>query len=887
MKKFKFIFDLLLILLFTFFVGYFTNRSGYLVLGGDGYAHATKIKFLVDFWPNINWVYFWGNGIPVFLWYGFVPYVFLVFFYKIFSSAAMAINAVNLLTFFIIGVGIYGIVYEVTESRLAALLAAFLAIPSPGLWYRILVGTTNRNLGDGFLVLSIWFVVKAIKEEWQTNLKPSTILGLAIFTGLAFQSHTFVAMVTSFFAFSLIVFAAKSWGQKVKLVFLTFLPAFLLSFYFLIPFVLTSPTTQKGSSFFGILEATPAIVKLLFYHPPEALIALGGGLLPIHIPLLVLFLVFVFLLRRLKEKVFIKRILITFLFFFFCFIFYGVAIYLGYPANWYPIGFDPDGIFEYLSLIIPVILGLLFWLVLPKKILKIFFPCFLLTLIAIVIWQYPIRNPLREQIAPESDPHIAFNYETIKSLLKGSENNKDFRYAHPATEISLWFNNEYQIPQNREFFPHGVMYPNWRSWQENAIWNPEWDDRIAETKFLLDWFAIRWISFIPPIFNQNIEKYLADGDFKLVSGSLDQAETGVEYSKASPILSASNAPTMLVIGEKAQNRSYDPIMRILAMHNLNSEVIVPIRGKIFLDDYSQEELSKFPLIILYEYRLKNASKGAKLLSEYLKQGGKAIIESSSFVFEGQKLLLEKVLGFKSKVDVAEGETWGFSAQGDLTEGIDFTRFSPPIFEEYGWKYSEAELTQKNQIPVLLNDQKIVIFRQKVGNGEMIWSGLNLLYHAVSYKNLEEARFIDKIIFSLLGTNQGPQTLPKSKTEFVNPQKRIIEIQEPAEGVLLKENYFFNWQASFEKDGRKVNLKIYPAGPDFMYIPFGKTIDKGKVTLFYRRSLMEKGSTAISLISLIGLILFCVYYRRNFGKKDSFARFKEKSVGKISSWWQKE
>ena len=896
--KFRFLIDGLIILLFTLFTAYFTNRAGYTALGGDGYAHATKIKFLVDFWPNINWVYFWGNGIPVFLWYGFMPYAFLVSFFKIFSSAAMAISAVNLLTFVMIGIGIYGIVYEVTKSRVASLLAVFLAIPSPGLWYRIMVGTTTRTFGDGFLVLSIWFLVRVLKEnpstssgQGEASFRFSTLLGLALFTTLAFQSHFFTALLTGFFGFVIIMIVVKGWGQRIKFFFLTFFPAFLFAFYFLVPFILTQHLSQTASSF-GIFAVDPLDLKLLFYHPPEAVVIPGGGLLPIHLPLLLVLLPIVFFSGKLKDKPFVKKTIFAFLSLFLFFLAFGTAIYFGYPATWYDTGFVPDEAFEFLSLVIPVMLGVLLWLVLSQRLLKVFVSVIFLILVGLTVWQYPLRYPLQAQVPFEFGPRAVYDQNLIWKLLEGQENEKNYRYAHPATEISIWFNFDSKIPQNREFFPHGVMYPNWRSWQENAIWNPKWDEKMGETKFLLDWFSLRWFSLVPPSYNLNIEKYRRDSDFEMKVASQGEVETGFEFKKATPILSSTNAPAILVIGERSQDRSFGPIMRILATFNFNSQVILPVRGKSFLDDYKGEELAKFPLIFLYEYRIKNPSKAGKILLDFLNQGGKVVIESTSFLSDERRMIFEKTLGFQSKLEEASEGKWNFSpSQSLLTEGVNFSAFSPPLFEESAWKYrylKQNDLGQ-NQEPILFNEGQVVVFRQRIGEGELIWSGLNLPYHALSYQNQEEERFLIKMVFDLLETKPEVLSRLKAISHFVNPQLRKIEILEPANGILFKENYFFNWHAALEKDGQKQEMKIYPAGTDFMYIPLGKSEDSGKVTIFYKRSLMEQASTAVSLLSLVALLTLGIGYLKVGPTKfnNFLINLRKKSVGRLGLWWQKE
>ena len=61
---------------------------------------------------------------------------------------------------------------------------------------------------------------------------------------------------------------------------------------------------------------------------------------------------------------------------------------------------------------------------------------------------------------------------------------------------------------------------------------------MSETRFLLDWYAIRWLSFIPPIFNQNIEKYLTaiyelSKSFNKVPSTALSYHLGVTYSAIS------------------------------------------------------------------------------------------------------------------------------------------------------------------------------------------------------------------------------------------------------------------------------------------------------------------------------------------------------------------
>jgi len=57
---------------------------------------------------------------------------------------------------------------------------------------------------------------------------------------------------------------------------------------------------------------------------------------------------------------------------------------------------------------------------------------------------------------------------------------------------------------------------------------------------------------------------------------------------------------------------------------------------------------------------------------------------------------------------------------------------------------------------------------------------------------------------------------------INPEKIVVIVNNASSGVLLKEFYFKDWHAYLEVDGKKMSeLKIFRAGPNFMYSRLGK------------------------------------------------------------------
>jgi len=130
--------------------------------------------------------------------------------------------------------------------------------------------------------------------------------------------------------------------------------------------------------------------------------------------------------------------------------------------------------------------------------------------------------------------------------------------------------------------------------------------------------------------------------------------------------------------------------------------------------------------------------------------------------------------------------------------------------------------------------------------------MNLFYHVKSYRNREEARFMAKILRWLGGVEAEPQ--PRHSAEFINPQRRVVRLDERAGGVLFKEHYFSQWHAILVEGDHKTNLKIYLAGPGMMYIPLPEVDPPAEVILIYDLSPPEKAGYIISLISLIALVV---------------------------------
>jgi len=95
--------------------------------------------------------------------------------------------------------------------------------------------------------------------------------------------------------------------------------------------------------------------------------------------------------------------------------------------------------------------------------------------------------------------------------------------------------------------------------------------------------------------------------------------------------------------------------------------------------------------------------------------------------------------------------------------VNFTAFAPPRYGDYPWGVSyTSNLTLQPWAETLvwLNGYPIIVTGE-YGEGRVVWCGLNLPYHAKSYRNREEA----KLLLNLLNWLSPPKDKPSAKQKW--------------------------------------------------------------------------------------------------------------------------
>lgn len=868
--------------------------SGYPV-GGDVPQHLYRALVVQKFFPNHLWLHTWAGGMPHFIWYPSLPY-FLVWLIGVVSKLD---PSVSLIFTAVLGYGIFAgclylVIRRITGSWGAGLLSSLIFLTSISVWQVLHSAIVSRVITHAFWGISLLFFVNYL-------IKPKKLYYFfsVVFLGLTLLSHPVMGLFASgtLFIISIFVLGFKR-GLQFSLK--QILPAFLIASTLLIPSVLRGGGFKVGQEFIG--ETVVAIFSDLFHwHVPKpgSWAPMGTYYLSypvLIVPLVLSFLCLIFSRKFLMKKKMWLKMILALLFLTLITVVYAM-VYI--RTRWMLIFYN-EIITTLLALTLtPVFAGLasgILWVSLWRKswLASILSIPLILGLSYIFILQFPLDvEPVPYKRIEERKDYV----HLVEILNEVTDSRYQFNYRVGTGNhayISAWINDLFPyIPQNRDFYFRDVANPDMYFYLMQAVW--VWSDNYKETDFLLDWWGIK--QFVIELEDEIYSKYADNPNYEDL-GKYSLFDTGkpdikfLKNPKATPVLLSTNTPSVLVISDK--DASFTTFFKSLAYANVNSQKLIPVRGEsYFVDSYSLDELSKFPGVVLYEgYSYKNKSKANALLSSYVESGGFLFIESRR-----NRDVVKKDLDVTpvNEEQVVEVDNWNFdSGENVLAEEIDVSMFAPPRYDKGPWLVSKAKSLVSGAVPILYESNSPVLVFQKKGAGKIIWSGINLFFHAVHHTSEYESDLIGKLFLYSLGRSQfeeknyPPGTsltyeTDEFKAQFVNPHKRIVTLKKPASGVLLKEFYFPNWRV--EVDGKKA--KLYYAGSGFMYVPLKEAKAQDEIVFSFGRNVKQWISDSISLIVFMGLILY-VFDWWIFKPYVKNLTLKLHAIPtKISGWWEKD
>jgi hypothetical protein len=795
--------------------------------GYDAYGHMSKIKLLVDYFPNVDWNYEWYSGMlyslgsfpPLFHYMGGVLVALLG------ASTATALIFIAAISFVLIGWGLYGSVRVATGDHVAALVAALVLIGSPAYWtYIVEDGLYPRILGMAFTALFSFFAIFYYKLGGRLAYV-AMVLSLAA----ALSSHLLVGAIAVAFAVVTIAALPQPVAFRVREALKVLVPTALVVAYFYLPY---AQFIQRPAS-------VPLFTRTYIQMPLSALFIPGTPgaqfeSLPFFVVPAVIVLPLVgFAIGRRPREPWVQR---------------GLAVvalagaaslvyaFVGFPApSEFIYNFQPGQALFFAAWYLAAFIGIaLSALKLPRLMGGVL-------VVALLAFAF-ITAPAVALGAVAGDNAVT---RQLQASLNVNPSDRQFRVGVSWDGGSEWINSQSDVPQTRGYQQQGVLYPDWQYYLETAVWNPL--PNYDEKNFLLDWYAIRSLYGGPD--PGVAQRFQARPDLYAAIGSNAGGGT-FQYANSTPILSARSTRTALVIGS---NASYTLVVKALALSGFDSRSLIPVRGGEYLDDHSAVDLAQFDEVILYGFSVHDPNRALALLRDYVQAGGGVVMEANNSPFEATGSAQEPIPGTQIQ-KTGIGPAWNFESRpSPVTSGIDFAAFAPATYQGGLWGISFIPPGQVSSWanPLLLSDGRPVLVAGALGRGRVVWSGMNLPYHVVSNQAEAESRLLSQ---EITWVSPGEATSPTYSADFVNPQLSRVTIASPAKGVLFKESWFANWHASVNG----MSAGVYRAGPDFMYVPLGKEVTyPASITLEFTPSALERVSDAISALTLVGLLIYAV------------------------------
>ena len=814
--------------------------------GGDLYNALTYASFFKQFltWPPAGWMHWWHEGTAVIGGYAWLFFYLITPLYHFFDLVT-TVQVASLFFLELFFVFSFILLLVISRNLIVATLFTIVLLFAKASFYPLFVGGfVAESSAQWLLPLSLTFLFL-----WQKSFQPRFLVLAILANSVALLLHSPTAALLIFLPSLMMIIAANlSFAKKI-----------------------TSLMTL------GILTVMISSIGLFTLYN-QVILGSGNdpcdnpycwGVYPEHffwfnilIAIYPLFLLLVTLgLKTFKRNLQLSKIL-PFIFTLAVPIIYLIACYYKL-INSMAGAYFPRRVFWAVSLLLLVLAASCFRTIrdiMPK--VAFFISLILIVIMAGVFYLQP--KIITDRIYRLIDYPAVYPQDAQKFTLEKYKkeeftdripkwlpyNESNYRFGEFNQEMNIWWNLVSAMPITLGYsnFPLG-SHRDWLYFLQSSISRdqPAHIDLQAlrnRAYFLFDAFGIGYYensgttALHPALIS----------DSTLVTRTQEISGLYLEYSKdiVTPIVSPTNTPPVLFIGD---NQGYTNFIRVAALANLNSRIIIPVKGPDNFDRLDNNDLKYFKTIVLYRFHGNNWSK----LKQFVEQGGNLFIDISSISEIPQSQLPEifPVSQITSEKNIEPN--WQNSDQTPLLTdlGINQASFSSLTFNNGPWGLTAAPLNQLRSWakPLLIQKGQVLMARGNFGQGIVVWSGWNLLYHIVNYNNLEEANLMAKILSDftkpLIAKNA-----PIFQVQRLKPEKIEISASNIT-GVYFKENYHSGWQG--KADNQK--LKLYPAGLDFMYWPVADTPTNTSVELTFTGGLINWGLFIISLITTLACIIY--------------------------------
>ncbi len=411
-------------------------------------------------------------------------------------------------------------------------------------------------------------------------------------------------------------------------------------------------------------------------------------------------------------------------------------------------------------------------------------------------------------------------------------------------DISLVGLYTYQLSLNHTFWAmeQGSFYS-----KDDAVYaDPKQNAELGK------WFGTNYVILSP---TDPIQKFQ---DAKVWNIINKQSFVSAQLKNPETLVEVTTKPSILVIGNWKKNRAFEQVFRLATHGVLPYDKAYIVMGKPDIDDYTPQELAKFEGVILQAYSYHNKNNAWNMLSQYVKTGGNVFIDTGwqytvpDYQMTNTPLLLPTESLSWEKLSINSGFTLEDSS---FAGNFSVSQFAPLIYNNSSWGVSTSQSLKPWASPVLTYNGYPLVVKGQVGNGKIIWSGMNLFSHALDKNNKDEMLFISKLFDYLLAGKSVEQTSISLVRNWPDRVEIMINSEIPNNAsFFFREAYTSNWQGYVRLADGKKDISIYRSGPGLMFAKLPQMKPGDKVILEYHLLPVQIAGYFLTWITIIGILL---------------------------------
>jgi len=277
----------------------------------------------------------------------------------------------------------------------------------------------------------------------------------------------------------------------------------------------------------------------------------------------------------------------------------------------------------------------------------------------------------------------------------------------------------------------------------------------------------------------------------------------------------------------------------------------------YIDDYSEQDLKHYRGILLLGYRYHDQAAAWSRLDRYVHGGGRLFVETG-----WQYVDPDWNAGQAPAVLPVPTLQWSAldRAAPVFVAGIADPSFGTFSYQGGGWGASSAGSVRPGATDLVQVGGRVVVARSDVGQGRVLWSGMNLIAHNSSSASTDEGQFLASQLAWLFApdANEAMPEVPIVPTWNGDDHATLgLQASTAPSLVLFKESLFPGWSARLVTPGGSQRVDLVGSEMDFMLAALPAVPAGSSLVFSYGPTAFEQASWGFSIVFLVLLMTWAL------------------------------